>query len=192
MEQVNDPNVQRYNSHLILRYNSHLISLKSNWEFAVTGPEFDDAKYVISFKSLTDAKSEIDKRVSETQKLAAKNVSFSALVLDANGTPKRIEKIDRRTSEVLNIETRSFYPNIEWIKEALQRRTQLVSTIKTIDDALKDFQLSKTVGYGRIDAENYAQKVQSLKNDLKEKTAQAQQYKKIEPVPQVQKPQSIT
>jgi hypothetical protein len=39
-------------------YNNHTITLKDNWEFAVTGPEFDAGKYSISFKSFSDARND--------------------------------------------------------------------------------------------------------------------------------------
>jgi hypothetical protein len=154
-------------------YAGHTITLDHNWFFEVSGPEFDQSKYSIKFKSLQDARDEIDKRKTDTSKIEAKKVSIHLIVLDEHGERCVIERINRTTSEVSGVTTDLFYPNVEWIREALSRRRKLQSEIATISDTLKKFQVSKSMGYGRIDTENYALRVEKLRNEFQEKTREA-------------------
>jgi hypothetical protein len=167
-------------------YSGHTITLTPNWDFAVSGPEFDkdESKYSIQFKSLDAAKAEIEKRTSETKKLQAKNVSFELKILNEKGEPKTATRINRQNSELTGtLDTSHFYPNVDWIKEAILRQVKLNQEIHTIDQALRPFRMSKSVGYGRMDAEVYALKVQSITKNFNELVEKAKSQNKLEAVP---------
>jgi hypothetical protein len=159
-----DPNVKIYINHKI-ELNPR------SWEFTVSGPEFDDLKYKMSFKSYQAAREEIEKRVSETNKMAAKNISFSLSVLDANGSNVVVSRINRTTSELSGLTTKQFYPNVSWVREALQKRKALASELKNIENALRPVEMINTLGWGgRIEADSYGRVVEKLNAEFTEKT----------------------
>lgn len=175
-KEILDPNLT-----LIKPYFGHTIKFSAkDWNFSVSGPEFDGQKYKIAFESFTAAKEEIEKRVTETKKIEAKNVSFNLRVINANGEVQGLTRINRATGELAGLSTREFYPNVDWIREAIRRRERLMAETTELDKAIKPFECRREVSYGRIDAESYARKVEQLKAAFAEKTRLALEAAKPE------------
>jgi hypothetical protein len=173
----------------IKSFLSHTIELNTNnWEFTVTGPEFSDDKYKITFASYKAARDEIQKRVDETNRVQAKNTSFQLVVLDANGDRRVIDRVNRATGEANGVVTSEFYPHVDWIRNSLQRKKLIQSELRDINDGLYPFHLNKSVGfYGRIAAERYVPIVEGLKKEFGEKTRLAEEKAKPQEVEKVER-----
>lgn len=156
-------------------YRNHKIILKDNWEFAVEGPEFDDSKYKIRFASYQAAREEIDKRVKDTEMLAAKNVKLDVKVSNAHGNIVLVTRINRQSGDLAGVTTKYVYPPVLWIRESLFRLDKLTSEAEQIRRSLKEFEISSSRGYGRIDADEYARIVMNFQRELDEATKKAKE-----------------
>ncbi len=160
-------------------YLGHEITLQPNWTFSVIGPEFEETnkRYAIQFKSLEDARAEIDKRISDTQKLRLKNIKLDLKLLSDRGEIVEVTKIDRREG---NISAGSdLYPNVPWVSEALKRLNVLRNETNTIEDSLRKIKISHRRGYGRIDADDYPRKVEELILEAKTQTDKAREMQRL-------------
>jgi hypothetical protein len=161
-------------------YSNHKITLESNWEFTVTGPEFDDERYAIMFKSYFAAREEIDKRVADKVALESKNLKFSLTVLDLKGTRIETTSINRRTGALNGVTTKRFFPNVPWIAASLIRLNTLHEEIKQIENALVNLTMETSRSYGRIDAESYGRRILQLKETYNEKLTLAKEREKLQ------------
>jgi len=171
-DQQPDPNTKPY--------RGHQIRLQSDWTFRVTGPEFDESKYNITFSSLRTAREEIEKRVADAERIAAKNLTFSAVVYDELGNREEITRINRQSGNLAgatsagSIETKYVYPRVDWIVESLRRRRQIQKELDQIDTALRDVRISVSRAFsGRISADEYPNKILAFQRELNEATEKA-------------------
>ena len=164
------------------QFRGHTITLNpASWTFTVTGPEFDeDFKLgrTITFSSFSDAQTEISRRVSETEKLQARNLKFEWPVLDQHGNLHTITRIDRRSGDLPNIDGRYVYPYAKWVEQALKRHRDLLTEAEDIRKSLANLQISTARSYSRIEADDYFRKVEALKKEIAEKIAAAQELAK--------------
>lgn len=170
-------------------FNGHVITVDPRtWTFTASGPEFEGtaSAYTMTFSSFEAAKAEINKRVDESARIRAKNITLEARVLDERGERVTITRINRANGEVIGLSTRRFYPDVRWIFNALADLKRLRSEVVVIEKNLKDVQLDRSRTYGRIDAEDYGRKIDALQKEIEEKTAKANAMAEPTPAPEVE------
>lgn len=159
-----------------MTFKGHTITLSEEyWTFKVVGPEFDDAKYEVAFKSLDAAKAEIVKRVEETNKAKAQNINVNIIVIDENCNRTEVDRINRTTSNIHGVQGRFVYPNNGSVRDMLARRSQLMRDLKAIESKLEPLQIRVSRGYGRITAEAYPGIVEALQQEHQRKLAKARE-----------------
>lgn len=151
----------------IKTYMGHTISLMENWNFKVTGPEFDDHKYSIAFACFEEAKTEIEKRMAASAAIAAKNIRLSAKVIDFNGNLVEITGINRRDGKAKGVEGERFFPNVPWVAEAVARINRLRDEVRSIDEKLSVLTIRRSRGVGYIEPADYAKQIRRLEEDIK-------------------------
>jgi hypothetical protein len=159
------------------QFMNHTITLNDNWSFSVTGPEFDDERYSITFKSLEAAQQEITHRVEQTTKVAAQNATLNVRALTEKGLAIDITRINRQSSRC-HPDGRHLYPNVPWVRESLARLASLKSERDEIEKRLAQVQVENERAYGRIDADRYPQivlKTQQAFAEAKRKAEEIQQ-----------------
>lgn len=162
-------------------YRNHEIHFEPNWEFRVTGPEFDESKYAIRFASYKAAREEIDKRVDDTERLRARNIKLYVCVLNDHGDPLTITSINRVSGEIREA-TSDIYPNVSWIAVALKRKSELTNELRDINSGIERTKINfKRSLFGRIEAERYAHHIDELKKEIDEKTTLANEMQKPQP-----------
>lgn len=159
-----------------MTFMGHTITLNEEyWTFKVTGPEFDDAKYEVAFKSLESAKTEIAKRVEETNKAKAQNINVNIIVIDEHCNRTEVDRINRTTSNIHGVQGRFVYPNNGSVRDMLARRSQLMRDLKAIESKLEPLQIRVSRGYGRIKAEDYPSVVENLQQEHQRKLTKAKE-----------------
>ena len=167
-------------------YMGHTITLEPrNWEFTVSGPEFSDEKYTIQFKSYEAAKAEITKRHSETERLRMRDISLDVTILNDQGVPTRITRINRATGSLIGVKGRTVYPNVIWIRQALETRTKLLAEIDTLERSLgsREIYIQTNRYYSRIEVDRYAHYVDLFQKEVELKTKNAQEAQGPKEVP---------
>lgn len=160
--ETKDPNIREYHNHKI-----HLN--EQNWEFTVTGPEFDNQEYCIAFDSYKAARVEIDKRVSDTTRLKARNIKLNLILLDEKGETVNVTRINRRTGEI-DCDTRYLYPNVPWVREALRRWELGRAEARQIEDSVRSLRIERSRSYSHIDTDHYERYIEDLHKSVAEKT----------------------
>jgi hypothetical protein len=160
-------------------YLNHTITLSlDSWKFTVSGPEFDDERYTITFESFYAAQQEVKKRVEDSQKEELKNVKLDITLLHENGEQIHVTSINRSTAEITK-GVRYLYPNIPWVQESLKRRSEALAEANRITDTVSPLRIENGRSYGRIGAAEYPAKVKSLLDTVKSKTDMAIEKTKI-------------
>lgn len=162
------------------QHRGHKIILQNNWQFTVEGPEFENERYTINFKSLEAAIEEINKRSDVSAAIEARNLKISERVIGEDGKVYNIDRIDRRTCNLRGVPetTKYVYPNTLWISLALNEIVKLRTRIKEIDEQLYKVRISNSRGFGSIDADDYARKLEALKKDISEAAIVANEMSK--------------
>ena len=149
-------------------FKGHTITLSPDWQFSVTGPEFDEKSYAIIFKSYEDATEEITKRINGTNSLRIKNINVSFRVLNNKGEICDITHINRSTGEIPGT-TSNLYPNVPWVREALVKLNSLRRTIADVEKPLSSLSINFRRGYGHIEAEKYIPLLEALAKEISDK-----------------------
>lgn len=157
-------------------YMRHTVELQPDWTFKAIGPEFDETRYAITFKSFTDACTEIEKRVSDSNKIAASKIQLDILALDDTGNLVKITKINRREGDI----ECDIYPNVQRVRHALAERNRLVAALKEQNDFLNTVKVKKSRCYRRIEVESYPFHVKELIDAFEKATALAKSENVVE------------
>lgn len=159
-----------------MTFKGHTITLNEEyWTFKVVGPEFDDAKYEVAFKSLDAAKTEIAHRIEESNKIKAQTINVNIIVIDENCNRTEVDRINRSTSNIQGVKGRFVYPNNKAVRDALARRSQLMRDLKAVESKLEPLQIRVSRGYGRITAEHYPAVVEALQQEHERKLVKAKE-----------------
>jgi hypothetical protein len=162
---------------MMRQHMGHIITINANWTFSVTGPEFDDERYSITFKSLEAAQKEIDARREQTIRVNAASVTLKTLALDENGERIEITRINRTSGKILP-DGQYLYPYVPWVLDALARCKVLRAEIKELSNNLYEVAVTNGRTYGRIDADRYPDvvtKTQQAFTEAKTKAEEIQQ-----------------
>lgn len=174
---MSDSNINSELQPQVKTHRHHTITLEQDWQFSVSGPEFDESKYSVRFKSYEAAIAEINKRVEDSERLAAKNVKLDARVSDKNGNIVSITRINRQNGELHGVNA-DVYPAVLWVREALREYSELQKRMLELRQRLVKLEISKSRGYGRIDADDYARVVTQFQRELEEKQQLAREMEK--------------
>lgn len=166
-----------------MTFKGHTITLSEEyWTFKVVGPEFDDAKYEVAFKSLDAAKTEITKRIEESSKIKAQTINVGIIVVDEDCRRVEVDRVNRTSSNIHGVTGRFVYPNTSAVRDMLARRSQLIRDLKAIEKKLEAVQIRVSRGYGRITAEAYPGVVEALQQEHQRALAKAKELETPPPL----------
>lgn len=152
---------------------NHTISVTSEWTFEVEGPEFDASRYKMTFQSLQAAKEEIQKRVSDSNRLAAANIKIDLSLLDEQANIVTVTKINRSDGDLVGVKGTYVYPNTQFVRNLLVQVKRHKEEARKIEETLRPLKINVGRGYGRIKAEDYINTVKYLQRDYNEALAKA-------------------
>jgi hypothetical protein len=150
-------------------YRNHTITIGDDWTFSVIGPEFDNKGHTIRFNSFQSAREEIEKRVDETAKVDAQNITMGVTLIGLDGEVKRFNRINRRSGN-LDPDIGKFYPNLPPVASLIGELAGLNHRAKEISSFLSKIEINNSRAYQTISADDYARKVAALKQEVAEKT----------------------
>lgn len=161
---------------LVRTYRNHTITFDpSDMRFHVSGPEFEQYKEIYcTFPSFEDTKTRIDIEVNAAEKIALQNLQFEHRVVDEHGKIITITRIDRRSGDVSGVDTKYLFPNIMWLRLAIEKATALKQEYNALEDSITQYRIAKSRSYNRIDAEEYSRRIKSLQDEITKKTELAQ------------------
>jgi hypothetical protein len=153
-------------------FKEHDIEVTTDFRFRVTGPMFGDKG--LEFSSIDDARADINKRGAALAQQRKTEAALALPALDERGERVTIRGIHSGQGVLLGIGNgRSAFPDVEWIRDLLIRRTELATELTAIDHKTNPYRITGRRSYGRVRPEDYEGEINKLKAELSVATERA-------------------
>lgn len=156
-------------------HNEHKVTLTSGFMFAVTGPAFDRPE---EYESAAKAIEAIDRRMKARERQQQARARISIEAVDDTGAPCTIRGINANTSHLLGVPDgrngpRDVFPPVPWLVAKIKRWRELQREVLRFRDEIDEYRVMARRGYGRLNAEEYDQKLKFFEEEFERKSAAA-------------------
>ncbi len=157
-----------------IEYLGYKIRVTADFQFRA---DLEDAGW---HNNLAGAKTDIDKELTRLNLLDKDKRSIEAL--SEFGDEVTVTGIHRGTSDLVAIMSDGskmtkrayvFYPRVPWIRDAIKQHGDLLRQMKEIEAKLSPYAVKKDVGYGRLPADKYEQKMNEVEAEFTKKVMAA-------------------
>lgn len=156
-------------------HKGRTVTLDTDFRFKVTGPGFEETSADNYFDSADKARAAIDR--DETAAAQASKHKVSLAMITEAGERCVVTGLNRGNRRFLGAPTdaTTLFPDVEWIRSVLAERNELRAKVEVLSKRLVGLSLRNgSVGYGKIESENYKRFLEQVETEYGQKLAGAQ------------------